>query len=68
MGWFPTLQISNDVSWKKIDTKLHLYVNGKIIPEDEKVKLLGVTIDSNLNFNAHTKKICDKVSQKTSAL
>ena len=53
---------------KKTDTKLHLNVNGKIIPEDELVKLLGVTIDSNLTFNAHIKGICGKVNQKASAL
>ena len=52
---------------KKVDTKLYLNLNGKIIPEDELVKLLGVTIDSNLNFNSCIKEICGKVNQKTSA-
>ena len=46
----------NDVSWKKVDTKLHLNVNGKIIPGDEQMKLPCVTIDSNLNFNSHSKE------------
>ena len=45
-------KISNDVSWKKINTKLHLNVNGKIISEDEQVKLLSVTANNNLNFNS----------------
>ena len=43
-------------------------VNGKIIPENEQVKPLCVTIDSNLYFSSHIKEICGKVSQKTSAL
>ena len=52
----------------KVDTKLHLNVNGKIILKDEQVKLLGVTIDSNLNCNSHIKEIYGKVNQKISAL
>ena len=37
----------------------YLNVNGKLIPEDEKVKLLGVTIDDDddLNFTSHIKDI-----------
>ena len=38
---------------KSLDVKLYLNVNGKTIPEDEQVKLLGVAIDYNLNFS-HT--------------
>ena len=49
--------ISNDVSWKKGNTKLHLNVNGKIIPEEEQVELLAVTIDNNLNLNSHTRDL-----------
>ena len=43
-------------------------MNGKIVQEDERVKLLGFTIDNNLNFNLHIKEICGNVNQKTSAL
>ena len=53
---------------EKVDTKFHLNVNGKIVLEDEQVRLLGVTIDNNLNFNSHIKENCGKVYQKTSAL
>ena len=53
---------------KKVDTKFHLNVNGNIVIEDEQVRLLGVTIDNNLNFNSHINDICGKVNQKTSAL
>ena len=58
----------NGVSWKKVDTKFHLNVNGKVLQEDERVKLLGFTIDNNLNINLHIKEICGSVDQKTSAL
>ena len=41
-------------------------MNGKIIiPEDKQAKLLGVTINNNLNFNSHIQEICGKVYQKT---
>ena len=53
---------------KKVDTKFHLIVNGKIVLEDEQVRLLGVSIDNNLYFNSHSKENCGKVYQKTSAL
>jgi len=59
-------KISNDSC--QLDTKLHLNLNGKIIPEDEQVKLLGVSIDSNLHFNSDIKRIWYKEDQKTSAL
>ena len=50
MGWLPNpAKFEMMFLGKKVDTKLHLNVNGKIIQEDELVKLLGVTIDSNLN-------------------
>ena len=53
---------------EKVDTQLHLNVNGKIIPENEQVIFLGVTNDSNLNPNLRIKQNCCKVNQKTSAL
>ena len=43
-------------------------MNEEIFPEDEQVKLLGVTIDSNLHFSSHIKDICGKVNQNTNAL
>ena len=53
---------------QKGDTEFYLTVNGKIIPENKKVKLLSVAIDCKLNINSHMKDICGKVNQKTSAL
>ena len=36
----------------------------ELIKGSKSVKLLGITIDNNLNFNEHVSNICDKVSQK----
>ena len=52
---------------KKVNTKIHLNVNEKIILEGEQVKLLGVNINNNLNFNSHIKEIGGKVNEKTNA-
>ena len=43
-------------------------MNGKIVLEDEQVRLLGVTIDNTLNLNSHIEENCGKVYQRTSAL
>ena len=47
---------------------LWLTVGDEMIWESSEEKLLGVTIDKNLNFNAHLSKLCRKVAQKVSAL
>ena len=41
-------------------------LNGNNITCEDNVKLLGVTIDSNLNFNNHISEICKKIKKKTS--
>jgi hypothetical protein len=38
-------------------------LNGNNITCEDNVKLLGVTIDSNLNFNNHISEICKKKHQ-----
>ena len=38
----------------------------EIILLEDNVKLLGVTIDSNLNFNNHISEICKKKKKKKS--
>ena len=52
------------------NTNEHLWlkVGDEMIWESSEEKLLGVTIDKNLNFNAHLSKLCRKVAQKVSAL
>ena len=48
----------------------HLFakVGDELIWESAEEKLLGVTIDKNLNFNSHLLKLCKKAGQKVSAL
>ena len=48
----------------------HLFarVGDEIIWESTEEKLLGVTIDKNLNFNTHLSILCKKASQKVTVL
>jgi hypothetical protein len=48
----------------------HLWVKvaNEVIWESQSEKLLGMTVDKNLNFNLHLKTLCKKVNQKVSAL
>jgi hypothetical protein len=43
-------------------------LNGNTITCEYNVKLLGVTIDSNLNFNNHISEICKKASRRLNIL
>ena len=47
---------------------LETSIGGEIIKSSANEKLLGVTIDNNLNFEKHINNICDKASQKLNAL
>ena len=47
---------------------LWLKVGDAMIWESSEEKLLGITIDKNLNFNSHLSNLCRKVGQKVSAL
>ena len=48
----------------------HLWVKvgNEVIWKSLSEKLLGLTLDKNLNFNLHLKTLCKKVNQKVSAL
>ena len=50
------------------DNPVQLDINGITILSSVSVKLLGVTIDSKLNFSQHIKNMCSKANQKISAL
>ena len=52
------------------NTNEHLWVKvgNELIWESSEEKLLRVTIDKNLNFNKHLSTLCNKVSQKVTAL
>ena len=47
--------------------KVSLEINGQPIKTTEEVKLLGITIDSKLQFHNHVEGICQKASQKVKA-
>ena len=51
-----------------LDEHLWINVGGELIWESSHGKLLGITIDKNLNFKAHLKEICKKASAKVTAL
>ena len=53
---------------KNLDDNEVLNFNDFIIESSNKVEILGIKIDKNLNFNNHIKLICRKVGQKLSAL
>ena len=72
----------NENSMKMNPEKCHAFIHGKkimpehftirvgdvqIVPEHE-VTLLGITLDSRLNFNTHINNILKEVSKKVSAL
>ena len=44
-----------------------IYINEVAINISKEEKLLGIIIDNKLNFHTHTKKMCNKVSQKLNA-
>ena len=50
------------------DNDVHINIDGKTIYGNTSVKLLGVTIDNNLNFSEHVSNICKKAGQKLHAL
>ena len=47
---------------------LWIKVGNEIIWERQCEKLLGITVDKNLNFEKHISNVCKKASQKVSAL
>ena len=52
----------------KNDENISLNIDDEIIKGSKSVKLLGVTIDSKLDFSEHVSNICEKVSKKLHAL
>ena len=51
-----------------LNQSLPLEINGILIPPVHEVKLLGITVDSQLSFNSYISEICRKAGQKLYAL
>ena len=51
----------------KKNQNLALEINGDVKVNSKEIKLLGVTIDSELNFKSHVKALCVKASRKVRA-
>ena len=49
-------------------SNLYIKVCGKMISNSKNEKLLGITIDSALNFDTHVNNLCKKANQKSHAL
>ena len=49
----------------KDDLKLCIDINGNVVEMTDSVKLLGITIDSKLNFKEHVMSICKKRQTKS---
>ena len=47
---------------------IDVHLEGACIRSSSCEKLLGITIDSDLNFDKHISDLCDKVSKKMKAL
>lgn len=62
---YQTINIRNK---RANNDKTCITVKGKAITESGSLKLLGVTIDSRLNFNEHINNIRKKSSQRIGAL
>lgn len=52
----------------RTESNIPLHLQGNIIESSECLKLLGVTIDEQLNFNTHINEICKKKSQKVGVM
>ena len=53
---------------KKRKVKIFLNLNGNKIVCEDNVKLLGVIIDSDLNFDNHISEMCKKASRQLNIL
>ena len=67
LNWFKVNEMKSN------DDKCHLIVCNQedvsiTIEESSSVELLGVNIDTNLNFNEHVTNLCKKANQKLHAL
>ena len=52
----------------KSDAETSFNIGNMKIESEETVKLLGVTVDSSLNFNCHIQNLCKKISRQINVL
>ena len=50
------------------ENEISVSIDGNIIDASKSVKLLGIKIDKNLDFNEHVSTVCKKVNLKLHAL
>lgn len=53
---------------KEVNLILNLNINGRLLPTVKNQKILGVTFDPLLTFNAHAKTINSRLKQRNNAL
>ena len=64
-----TLLVTGKRLEKKISNRaLKIACNGSEIEQVTSQKLLGVTLDSHLNFNEHVNNLCKTVAQRIAVL
>ena len=63
---YHTMNIGDSLD--KNDVTHTICVNNEVIKRVDKLELLGVILDSNLNFTDHISSICKKASQRTGVL
>jgi hypothetical protein len=56
------------IGQKSHDFNFQFDLNGTTIPCEDEVKLLGVTVDYQLNFNSHISSLCKKASRQLNVL
>ncbi|MCH2405854.1 MAG: reverse transcriptase family protein [Nitrosopumilus sp.] len=57
-----------DVNRKKYSSKSYIYLDNAFLENEESVKLLGITIDQNLNFEEHINTLLKAGNSKLHAL
>jgi hypothetical protein len=65
---FQAISITIGPKTNRHNLSFDLNLKGNKITCEENVKLLGVTVDSQLNFDKHISKICKKASQQLNIL
>ena len=52
----------------KMENKLEIYIDNKIVTSEHSVKLLGIEIDNQLNANNYVSTLCEKASSQLNAI